>query len=299
MLGHIFGGNGQTVLRGGFSMAFNRDGINTLIGTISNNTGGSITVNRNRTVGNLGPLPLLLRDTGRLGPPSFTDTPVYPLTGALTNGANIYDPNLRTPYIMSWTFGLQREISKDMAIEVRYVGNRALNFRQIFNINEVNINENKFLDEFKLAQANLQANNKAGGSRAGSFAYFGPDTGTSPLPIILAYFTGNPASEAGKSTLYSNASTSPFRSNTFVNPLALNSPNPIGFATSLYSDANRLTNAGKANLPANLFLANPGLQGNVTFVGNGGRSYYDSGVVELRRRLSKGLLLQGSYTFAH
>jgi hypothetical protein len=299
MLGHIFGDNGQTVLRGGFSMAFNRDGINTLIGTISNNTGGSITVNRNRTVGNLGTLPLLLRDTGRLGPPSFPDTPVYPLTGALTNGASIYDPNLRTPYIMSWTFGLQREISKDMAIEVRYVGNRALNFRQSFNINEVNINENKFLDEFKLAQANLQANNKAGGSRAGSFAYFGPNTGTSPLPIILAYFTGNPASAAGTQSLYSNASNSPFRNNTFVNPLALNNPNPIGFATSLYSDATRLTNAGKANLPANLFLANPGLQGNVTFLGNGGRSYYDSGVVELRRRLSKGLLVQGSYTFAH
>jgi len=52
-------------------------------------------------------------------------------------------------------------------------------------------------------------------------------------------------------------------------------------------------------LPANLFLANPGLQGTVSFVGNGGRSYYDSAVVELRRRLSKGLLVQTSYTFAH
>jgi carboxypeptidase family protein/TonB-dependent receptor-like protein len=299
MLSHIFGDNGQTVLRGGFSMAFNRDGINTLIGTISGNTGGSISVNRNSTTGNLGTLPLLFRDTSRLGPPAFPDTPVYPLTGAITNGASIYDPNLKSPYIMSWTFGLQREITKDMAIEVRYVGNRALNFRQSFNINEVNIVENGFLDEFKLAQANLRVNNAAGGSRAGSFAYFGPNTGTSPLPITLAYFTGNPASAAGNQALYSNASTSPFRSSTFVNPLALNNPNPVSFATNLYGNATRLTNAGKANLPVNLFLANPGLQGNVTFLGNGGRSYYDSGVVELRRRLSKGLLMQGSYTFAH
>jgi TonB-dependent Receptor Plug Domain len=299
MLAHIFGDNGQTVLRGGFSMAFNRDGINTLIGTISGNTGGSISVNRNTTAGNLGSLPLLLRDGSRLGPPTFPDTPVYPLTGAITNGASTYDPNLKTPYIMSWTFGLQREVTKDMAIEVRYVGNRALDFRQAFNINEVNIVENKFLDEFKLAQANLQANNQAGGARAGSFGYFGPNTGTSPLPIILAYFTGNPASAAGTQGLYSNASNSPFRSSTFVNPLALNNPNPVGFATSLYGNSGRLTNAGKANLPVNLFLANPGLQGNVTFLGNGGHSYYDSGVVELRRRLSKGLLVQTSYTFAH
>src|SRR5262249_9215245 len=54
-----------------------------------------------------------------------------------------------------------------------------------------------------------------------------------------------------------------------------------------------------AGLPVNLFQANPGLQGADSFLGNGGHSYYDSGVVELRRRLSKGLLVQGSYTFAH
>jgi hypothetical protein len=184
-----------------------------------------------------------------------------------------------------------------MAIEVRYVGNRALNFRQSFNINEVNIVENGFLDEFKLAQANLQANNAAGGNRAGSFAYFGTGTGTSPLPISLAYFTGNPASMAGDKSLYSNAANSPFR--TLVTPLALNNPAPFTFASNLYTSAAFRTNAGNAGLPVNFFLANPGLQGGAFFLGNGGHSYYDSGVVELRRRLSKGLLVQTSYTFAH
>src|SRR5205085_3485752 len=107
-------------------------------------------------------LPILLSQTSRLGPPAFPDTPVYPLTAAITNAGNTYDPNLKTPYIMSWTFGVQREITKDTVIEVRYVGNRALNFRQSFNINETNIVENNFLNEFKLAQANLQANIAAG-----------------------------------------------------------------------------------------------------------------------------------------
>jgi hypothetical protein len=299
ILARVFGDSGQTVFRGGFSMAFNRDGINTLIGAISGNTGGSITVNRNANTGNLGSLPLLLRNPSQLGAPAFPDTPVYPLTGAITNAANTYDPNLQTPYIMSWTFGVQREITKDMAIEVRYVGNRALNFRQSYNLNEVNIVENKFLDEFKLAQANLQANNTAGGARAGSFAYFGPNTNTSPLPVILAYFTGAPASTAGNQALYSNASNTPFKNNTFVNTLALNNANPVGFANGLFTNAGFRTNATNAGLPVNFFLTNPGLQGGASFVGNGGRSYYDSGVVELRRRLSKGLLAQGSYTFAH
>ena len=291
LLGRVFGTGGQTVLRGGFSMAFNRDGINTLIGTISGNTGGSITVNRNLATGNLGALPLLLKDTSRLGAPAFPDTPVYPLTGAITNAANTYDPNLKTPYIMSWTFGLQREISKDMAIEVRYVGNRALNFRQSFNINETNIVENKFLDEFKLAQANLQANIAA--NRGNTFRYFGPGTGTAPLPIALAYFSGKVDPNAAASYTSTN-----FASATFVNTLAANNAAPFTFASSLYTNATFRTNAANAGLPVNFFLANPGLQGGASFLGNGGHTYYDSGVVELRRRLSKGLLVQTSYTFA-
>ncbi len=290
MLSHVFGSGGQTVVRGGFSMAFNRDGINTLIGTISGNTGGSITVSRNVNTGNLGTLPLLLRN-GNLGPPSFADTPAYPLTGVITNAANTYDPNLQTPYIMSWTFGLQREISKDMALEVRYVGNRALNFRQGFNLNEVNIVENKFLDEFKLAQANLQANIAAG--RGNTFRYFGPNTGTAPLPIALAYFSGKV-----DPNVFTNYTSTNFAAAAFVNTLAANNAAPVTFASSLYTNATFRTNAANALLPANLFQTNPGLQGGASFLGNGGHSYYDSGVVELRRRLSKGLLVQTSYTYA-
>jgi len=45
-------------------------------------------------------------------------------------------------------------------------------------------------------------------------------------------------------------------------------------------------------------LINPGLQGGASFTGNGGYSRYDAMQVELRRRLSRGLLVQGSYVFA-
>ena len=301
VLGHIFGSDGQTVLRGGFSMAFNRDGINTLIGTISGNTGGSITVNRNQATGNLvtntgtDRLPILLSQRNRLGPPAFPDTPTYPLTGQITNGASTYDPNLKTPYIMSWTFGLQREITKDMVIEARYVGNRALGFRQTFNLNEINIVENNFLNEFKLAQANLQANLLVPTAQGGGahFRYRGPGTGTSPLPTVLAYFGGRVDPNVA-----ANYSSTNFASAAFVNALAANNANPTGFASSMYTNATFRNNAALAGLPANLFLTNPGLQGAVSFLGNGGRSAYDSAVVELRRRLSKGLLVQTSYTFA-
>jgi hypothetical protein len=313
-LKHVFGDGGQTVFRGGFSVAFNRDGINTLIGTISGNPGGLMSVNRDTNTGNLGSLPLFLSQRDRLGAPAFPDTPNYPLTGAISNSAATYDPYLQTPYIMSWTFGLQREITKDMAIEVRYVGNRALKFRQAYNLNEVNIVENGFLNEFKLAQANLIANQAAGrracpvaprtdGScpqaLAPTFQYYGPNTGTSPLPITLAYFSGpgTVAKPIDPKSAASYSSTN-FTSGTFVSTLALNNANPVSFATNLYNVAAFRTNASTLLAP-NFFLANPGLQGGASFVGNGGRSTYDSAVVELRRRLSKGLLVQGSYTFAH
>ncbi|HMY76589.1 MAG TPA: hypothetical protein PLQ88_32520, partial [Blastocatellia bacterium] len=270
MLGRLFGGGGQTVLRGGFSMAFNRDGINTLIGTVSGNTGGSITVNRNTaTAGTLPPFPFLFRNVGALPALSFPDTPSYPLTAAITNAGSTYDPNLKTPYIMSWTFGVQREITKDTVIEARYVGNRALNFRQSFNLNEINIVENGFLNEFKLAQANLQANLLVPTAQGGGahFRYRGPGTGTSPLPITLAYFSGRVDPNAAASYTSTN-----FASATFINTLALNNAAPTTFASSLYTNATFRTNAANAGLPVNLFLTNPGLQGGASFLGNGGHS---------------------------
>jgi hypothetical protein len=75
-------------------------------------------------------------------------------------------------------------------------------------------------------------------------------------------------------------------------------PNPYTFADNLWSDATRRANALTAGLPANFFLANPGLTGGANYTGNGGYSRYDSMQIELRRRLSKGLLVQGSYVWA-
>jgi hypothetical protein len=149
------------------------------------NPGSFLTADRNLTIGNLvggslGSLPVLLRETNRLGAPAFPAAPVYPITGAVTDEADAFDPNLKVPYSKSWTFGIQREITKVMALEVRYVGTRNLRGWTDYNFNAVenNIRENGLLNEFKLAQANLQANIAAG--RGGTFRYFGAGTGTSP-----------------------------------------------------------------------------------------------------------------------
>jgi hypothetical protein len=297
-LKRLMGDGGQTVLRGGYSIAYNRNGLGDFSGTFGANPGVAITTDRNLTIGNLvggslGTLPLLFRETSRLGPPSFPATPSYPLTEVVTGDANIFDPNIRVPYAQSWSFGLQRELSKNMAIEVRYVGTRNLRGWTDYDLNDVeqNIFENGVLNEFKLAQQNLQANLAAG--RGANFRYFGPNTGTFPLPIALAYFRG-----VGDATNPAHYSSSNFASTTFINPLAQFNPAPLTYAASLHSDATRRANALAAGLPPNFFLTNPDLRGGVFFTGNGGYTRYDGLQVEFRRRMSRGLLLQANYTFA-
>jgi hypothetical protein len=295
-------GEGETVLRGGYSISYSRFGIGDFRATLAANPGIIITTNRDLTIGNLvgganGSLPLLFRETNRLGPPPFPTTPTYPLvanssTVAITASGNSYDPNIKVPYIQSWSFGVQRQIGRDTKIEARYVGTRYLRGWTTYDLNdnENNIVENGVLAEFKLAQANLQANIAAG--RGNTFRYFGPGTGTSPLPITLAYFGGKV-----DPTVAANYTSSNFTSSTFVNNLAAFSPAPVTYATNLSSDATRRANAIAAGLPVNFMLTNPDLRGGAFFTGNGGYTRYDALQIDLTRRLSKGLLVQANYQF--
>ena len=66
---------GDTVLRAGYSIAYNRNGMGSFTGVFSGNPGRQITTNRTSALGNLvldgGSLPVLLRETNRLGPPAL------------------------------------------------------------------------------------------------------------------------------------------------------------------------------------------------------------------------------------
>ncbi|HJR59853.1 MAG TPA: carboxypeptidase regulatory-like domain-containing protein [Vicinamibacterales bacterium] len=292
LLGTIFGpSDGDSVLRGGFSRSYNRNGMGDFTGQYAQNPGVVINASRSANLGNLNDgtgLPVLFRQGTRLGAPAFASTPVYPMTDSVAGDVNIFDPNIEVPYADSWSVGLQRAVSRNMAVEVRYVGTRSRQNWETLNYNEINIFENRFLDEFKLAQQNLQANLAA--NRGGNFAYFGPGTGTAPLPIIFSYFRG--AGDASNPALYTSAN---FSSNTFLTPLATFNPNPFGFAGNLFNDASRRTNAANAGLPANFFLVNPDLQGGADLTTNSATTDFNSLQVELRRRLSQGLQFQTSY----
>jgi hypothetical protein len=262
------------------------------------NPGITITANRTQGLNNLvtdsAGLPLLLRQTGRLGAPTFQDAPVYPNSGIVTDEIDTFERNLQVPYAQSYTAGWQRAINRSTALEIRYVGTRFLQSFVDYNFNEINTKENGFLDEFRKAQANLQANIAAG--LGNTFAYTGA-AGTSPLPIFAAAYNVLPASQAGDSSKYTGSN---WTNTTFLGFLAKYQPNPGGFASTnttngLIGNSTFRDNLIKAGYPANLFIANPDKVGGAFIRGNGGGTRYDSLQVELRRRLSKGFLIEGNY----
>jgi hypothetical protein len=317
MWAKILGDPGETAISAGFSRGYERHGMGDFTGVIDDNPG--LTTNGTRSVanGNL-TVPLLLR-SGNVGPPPLCppgpnkpqgcmlEAPEYPLTNNTTTGTvAMFDPNLQIPFADTWTFGVQRAVDSKSAISVRYIGTRSRDLWTEYDYNEANINENGFLNEFRNAQANLQAHITSGcggsGQPACSFAYRGPGTGTVPLPIYLAFFTGTPLAQAGDVSAYSRTGGTNFTSSNFVNSLARFNPNPFTPAgtnsnTGLAGNPARQANAINAGLPANFFRANPDALGGANVTGNGGYTKYNAMQVEYVRRLSGGLQLNSNYTF--
>jgi len=295
-LARFLGTPGDTVFRAGWSRAYQRNGMTDFTGVIDDNPGLIVQdVDRNEARGNVlapGADMLLLRQgSAALGPGAFPLTRAYPMTDIDTEDVAWFDPNIQVPWADTWSAGWQRALTRNMALEVRYVGTRSRDLWTTYNYNgEVNIHENGVLGEFLLAQQNLVANVAAG--RGANFRYFGPGTGTSPLPIALAYFSGR--TDAGNTAAYSSSN---FASSTFVNPLDRFDPSVFGWATALDSQAGFRANALAAGLPSNFLIANPTKLGGAEVRGNGGFTNYNSLQVELRRRMSQGLQFQASYVF--
>ena len=308
----ILGDPEQATVRGGFSIAYNRNGMEEFMSVYAANPGLSIGTNRNSTNGNLilpgQTFPLLLRNRELLGPPPTCGTPPvlgciplapsFPTNVTSATSINIFDPEFQVAYSKSYSAGFQRSIGRDTAVEVRYVGTRNINGLTEENWNERTIFENGFVDEFRLAQANLQASIAAGcggtGQPACSFAFRGPGTGTSPLPIYAAYFNGLTGAQATNAGLYTGTN---WTNTTFVGRLALLNPNVSGAAGDLDGNATRRANALAAGLPANFFVLNPEAS-NLNITTGASFTKYDSLQVELRRRFARGFQVSGNYTYA-
>ena len=78
-----------------------------------------------------------------------------PIRPNRADNINAFHPDIEVASARTWTVGLQRALTKDMAVEIRYVGTRGVDQWSELNYNERNLIENGFQDEFMLAMANL------------------------------------------------------------------------------------------------------------------------------------------------
>jgi hypothetical protein len=310
----VFGDPDQATFRAGYSEAYDRQGLTRFTSLYGNNRGASISLNRTANTGTptLVPAgeswPVLLSQTSRLYASSFNTNPNYPIAVGANRADRVdaFAPDIEVARVRSWTVGFARSISRDMAVEIRYVGNRGYDEWESINYNGIrteNLVANGFLNEFRLAMGNLKANNASGvANRVGSFAYFGSGTGTSPLPIYLAYLNGrrdadNPAAYGLNATGGTVNPTTTYANSTIAGRLVGTNPNPTGAAGDLDGNLARRTQAGALGYAANFFLLNPDVSSsNVT--DSTGFSKYDALQIELRRRMSRGFSANVNYQYA-
>lgn len=299
---HALLGDGDTVIRGGFALRrftepyqyfwdyatdfgsfyyqfFNIDANNTGIpGTF---TPGSL------ALGDALPPPIL-------SPETYQDTAAQSQFTYLGGpGVNGIEPNLKQPYSESWNFGVQRKLGQNLALEVRYNGNRTIHQWIGINPNEVNVFENGFLQDFKNAQLNLAAS--GGSSFSSSYG--------NPTPILDAAF-GGPDGDG-------------YTEGDFINDLnhgevgamagALSGVGAQNYFCNLVGAANFSpcadnigdTSAG-AGYPINFFQANPYAGGNSSGeLVSKGFSNYNGLQVDLRQGNWHGLQYDVNYTWSH
>ena len=274
-------GRGEAVFRGGYSISTIREGMNVPISIWGSNQGptASASISPSTFPADFGPPGSVLFRDPTLPVISTPAAPAYPIAVNPGNSVNDFDPNLKQAYVQSWTASFQREMGRDTVIDIRYVGNHGTRLWRQINLNEVNIFENGFLTEFKSAANNLaiaRAAQAPGAVPTNDFGNHGLP-GQVNIPVL---------STALGTTIDQTTATQLVQGQAGAT------------ANAIASNATRMNNLMKAGYPANFFIANPTvLNGGAFLVTNGGSSTYNALQVELRRRMVKGVQVQGSYTW--
>lgn len=267
----------QTVLRGGYAMAFvNDEAIRAADNNLLTNPGLSTTLNPTLTqIQNAGPR---IANAGNLintllTPPAFRVPYTYAQQWAITTNTAFGLPtqNLQTPFYHQWNIAIERELTRNMVVTVRYVGNESTNLVRAVDLNQFDVRNNGFAADVARAQRNGFLALAATGVFNPAFNPGIP--GSQPLTVFPLLAGGGLLTNATVRNLIQTGEA--------------------GALASLYV-TNRL--AGSV-----VFQRNPNtLAGNV--LNNSGFSRYNALQVEFRRRFDRSIvgdfLLQANYTFS-
>jgi hypothetical protein len=268
-------GNGKTAIRAGFSINFVNDGFFTAAGNAAAGNAGLSTSNTASANGLDGPT---LSTAPTVPIPPFQ----IPVTfaenannvGVYNNPGYAIDPNLKPPYVEQWNLTIERDLGQSTSLSVGYVGNHGVGLFRAIDVNQVIIGQNGFLADFNRARSNgflsLAAN--------GFFdpLYNGP--GSQPLTIF-------PNLVQGSCQFGTNGYLDQIQ---FVNNYV--QQGEVGDLAHFYQEYSCAPTSG-------FFAPNDNIVGG-DLLKNSSFSDYNGAVVEVRRRLNRGLYLQANYVFS-
>jgi outer membrane receptor protein involved in Fe transport len=131
----LFGEQDQTVIRGGFSVAYDPAFYNLLL----NASTATPTVFLNQTLNSVNspvfPLPADFTNAGVQGFAAANNIIAKDLFDPRFFSQTGFSPDFHSPYSEQWSFGIQREIARNNVIEARYVGTHGVGLFQTLNAN--------------------------------------------------------------------------------------------------------------------------------------------------------------------
>ena len=285
--------SGKTSIRGGFGLSYAIDNNASVLNNsaVGGNAGLSSTATNTLLTGTVGGGGIITLPTPAFKVPR---TLVDQLSLSQTPTIFTTEFNLKTPYAEQWNIGVEREIFKDTALSVGYVGNRGIQLTRGLDTNQVTIFQNGFLGDFLKAQANcaLQGATVTGTGtpleKCTSAAFNAAIPGSVHLPIL----------ERLGGALAGNLTNAAI--------LNLIKQGQVGELASTYVSARNTylnttpgctTGATGAICPS-FFLPANGNALVTDYIGSSGWSNYHGLQAEIRKRLTNGWYYQVNYTWS-
>lgn len=185
-----------------------------------------------------------------------------------------YADNLRTPYIQSFNFSIQRELTSTLTVDFNYIGNKGSELYTNQQLDDTNIFENGFLNAFNITRA---------GGNAPLFDQLLSGVNFTGVGVV----NGNTLT--GSQALRKFATTNTMIANGSVGALA-NFFNTTPTGTGVNGGLLR-------NVTQNFIVVNPQFN-SVTMVDNNGNSTYNAFQAHIAKRFSHGVTGQFAYTFS-
>src|SRR5436305_1278717 len=131
----LFGENDATVIRGGYSIAYDPAFYNILL-NVSTSTPNVFNNTLNNNASLTSPLfRLPANPTGDVVRSAFGSSLQRNTFDPRFFNETIVSPNFHSPYSQQWSFGLQRQVNRNNVFEIRYVGNHGVGLFQTINRN--------------------------------------------------------------------------------------------------------------------------------------------------------------------